>query len=170
MKEDDDDDDGPIERPLNDAMKEIATDDGDVPCERSVIGNTQHRACSWKNPLHLPSAPVRILRATHSSWTEEHPDLLFKWRFPTTRRDCIKITFRSLEKIERMYTTEYHAAINSVLTGFPHSVVRVVSSLGLNYLHPHHKAISQQVSALGEVLLWKNSSLCHLLKGWGLLG
>ena len=123
--------------------------------------STHHRACSWKDPLHHSNAPIRVLRATQSTWAEDHPEHMIKWRFPTMRRDCIKISFRSIEKIERCCSPEYHTAINTVLSGFPHSVVRVVSSLGLNYLHPHHKLISQQGRHLLMVKVYEAKREAH---------
>ena len=67
--------------------------------------------------------------------------MILKWRFPATRRDCLKINYRSIAKLESLVPSEYNRAINLVLAGFPQSVIRVVSYLGLNYLHPHNKQI-----------------------------
>jgi len=131
------------------------------PEDLDAKGSTSHRACTWKDPLHHTSPHIAVLRATQSSFAEEHPEMLVKWRFPTMRRDCIKVSFRAIEKIERSCSAEYNTAINVVLAGFPHSVVRVVSALGLNYLHPHHKLISQQGRHLLMVKVYESKSEAH---------
>ena len=126
-----------------------------------------HRACSWKDsPLEyngdsVGDPSVATLRATQALWSSTHPEMVLPYKFPTSRRDCVKITYRALKRMEALAPTEYNAAMNEVLHGFPQSVVRVVSALGLNYLHPHHKAIAAQGRHLLMVKVYETRAEAH---------
>ena len=47
-----------------------------------------------------------------------------------------------------------------VLQGFPQSVIRVVSYLGLNYVHPHNKQIVQQGRHLLMIKVYESKQVC----------
>jgi len=123
--------------------------------------SSAHRACSWKDPLSHSNEPVKVLRETQAAWVEKHPEMVIKWRFPTTRRDCLKVHFRQISKLESLATSEYNRAINIVLAGFPTSVIRVVSYLGLNFLHPHNRQIVQQGRHLLMIKVYETKQEAH---------
>jgi len=116
------------------------------------LSGNGHRAREWTGTTALyvrGEGPVEAIRRVQKTWCDEHPEQLLKWSFPTKRRDCIRVSFRAIEKMEACASTEFRAAFVELVGRCPLIVTRSLGYLYLNYLQPHHK----QLVAKGRHLL-----------------
>jgi len=118
-------------------------------------------ATGWKETVPQAIEPLHVLRDFLCRWPEDNPKLVQKWVFPTTRRDCMRVSFRNIQRVESQVSSQYHDAIRTVLVDLPMNVVRVVSYLCLCYLHPHHKNISQQGRHLLMIKVYEGRAEAH---------
>jgi len=119
------------------------------------------RACDWNVPVRQGAGQLQVLKQYPGYWAEDHPEQLLPWKFPSTRRDCIKVTYRQLDKLATLAPASYLNAMITALTGFPPSVARVASYLTLNYLRPHHKRIAQQGRHLLMLTVYETRQEAH---------
>ena len=105
-----------------------------------------HRRMDWADRSEDDYANMDVLRGAQQQWTNNHPDpkMMLPRTFPTTRREALKVSFRQIDKFERLLEPPYMAAIARVLGSFPDSVRRTLNFLFLNYLAPNTKLIQQQ--------------------------
>jgi len=105
-----------------------------------------HRAHVWKGRTQYylgdnQSDPIEVVGQTQRSFAVEHQDQLLKWTFPTKRRDCLRITYRAIEKLENLTTPEFRTAWREIVCACPSIVARGIGYLYLSYLYPYHKNI-----------------------------
>mmetsp|Transcript_54215 Transcript_54215/g.100188 ORF Transcript_54215/g.100188 Transcript_54215/m.100188 type:complete len:440 (-) Transcript_54215:171-1490(-) len=123
-----------------------------------------HRAREWKGRTACyfgGDGPIEVVRKEQRSWVENNPDQVLKWTFPTKRRDCLRISFRSIEKMESITSSEFRSAFVELIRGYPATVVRSISYLYLNYLQPHHKRIQAQGRHLLMLKVYESKNEVH---------
>ena len=129
-------------------LKAEAEERGETEKDKSP---EHHRLHNWNSRTpesadYCDDKTMTALRATQVLWANDHPDtkLLLERKFPTSRRDALKIKWSQFTKSERLMTPEYTAAINKVLQGFPEPTKRTLNYLYLNYLSPYQQLIQAQ--------------------------
>mmetsp|Transcript_44655 Transcript_44655/g.103143 ORF Transcript_44655/g.103143 Transcript_44655/m.103143 type:complete len:415 (+) Transcript_44655:139-1383(+) len=123
-----------------------------------------HRAREWKGRTACyfgGDGPIEVVRKEQRSWVENNPDQVLKWTFPTKRRDCLRINFPSIEKMESITSPEFRSAFVELIRGYPATVVRSISYLYLNYLQPHHKRIQAQGRHLLMLKVYESKNEVH---------
>mmetsp|Transcript_34344 Transcript_34344/g.80377 ORF Transcript_34344/g.80377 Transcript_34344/m.80377 type:complete len:441 (-) Transcript_34344:172-1494(-) len=123
-----------------------------------------HRAREWKGRTACyfgGDGPIEVVRREQRSWVERNPDQVLKWTFPTKRRDCLRISFRNIEKMEAITSSDFRAAFVELIRGYPSTVVRSISYLYLNYLQPHHKRIQAQGRHLLMLKVYETKNEVH---------
>mmetsp|Transcript_113100 Transcript_113100/g.320066 ORF Transcript_113100/g.320066 Transcript_113100/m.320066 type:complete len:452 (-) Transcript_113100:95-1450(-) len=122
-----------------------------------------HRAQEWRGATGYfgEGSPIDVVRVAQRAWLEENPSQLLKWAFPTRQRDCLRISFRAASKTESLCTDEFRVAFGELVTGYPRTVVRTISYLYLNYLHPYHKRIQAQGRHLMMLKVYEGKNEAH---------
>mmetsp|Transcript_89245 Transcript_89245/g.288459 ORF Transcript_89245/g.288459 Transcript_89245/m.288459 type:complete len:451 (-) Transcript_89245:79-1431(-) len=125
-----------------------------------VQGGQGHRAREWRGAVAYDGdrGPIEVVRQMQKRWAQEHPEQLLKWAFPTKRRDCLRISLRSIEKMEGLTTNSFRAAFGELAHGCPPSVLRTMVYLYLNYLQPHHRRIQAQGRHLLMIKVYESKS------------
>ncbi|CAK0838081.1 unnamed protein product, partial [Prorocentrum cordatum] len=141
----------------------ISTDKEGKLVQAHDMQGQSHRAHEWRGAKGYSGfgGPIEEVRRVQRSWADEQPAQVLKWSFPTRRRDCLRIGFRAIDKMESLVSSRFRAAFEELACGCPPLVVRSISYLYLNYLQPHHKRIQAQGRHLLMLKVYESKHEVH---------
>lgn len=108
--------------------------------------DVNHRLHNWADRTSQDYCNTDVLQVAQDLWSTAPPDpkLRLERKFPTSRRDALKISFRAMAKCEALVGSDYAAGIERVLGSFPDLVRRTLSYVFLNYLSPYMQFVQAQ--------------------------